>query len=101
MHVTAGMAAEFYKVERETIATLVKRNRDEFEDDGYRVVTRGAFEETFKMNVPSSASRIALFPRRAVLRLGMLLRDVRALSFSHAVLRVQVSSSDWRADVEG
>lgn len=75
LHVTTDMVAEFYDVDRETVLTVVKRNRDELDDDGYRVATRGAFEETFKMNVPSSASRIALFPRRAVLRVGMLLRD--------------------------
>lgn len=75
MHVTTEMVADFYEVEREAIATLVKRNRDEFEDDGYTVMVRSAFQERFNMNLPSSASKIALFPRRAVLRVGMLLRD--------------------------
>lgn len=75
MHVTTEMVAEFYEVPKETIFTLVRNNRDELEEDGYRVVTRSAFEETFDSKVPSSASRIALFPRRAVLRVGMLLRD--------------------------
>lgn len=75
MHVTTEMSAEFYGVPVKTIQTLVLRNMDEFEDDGYRVSTRAAFEETFNVKVPSSASRIALFPRRAVLRVGMLLRD--------------------------
>lgn len=75
MHVMTEMVADFYEVDRETVATLVKRNRDEFEADGYRIVTRGVFEERFTMNLASSASRIALFPRRAVLRVGMLLRD--------------------------
>lgn len=75
MHVTTEMAAEFYGVDRETVLTVVKRNREEFEDDGYRVVTRSAFQETFKMTVSSSANSFALFPRRAVLRVGMLLRD--------------------------
>ncbi|MEE2058934.1 hypothetical protein [Rhodococcus artemisiae] len=75
MHCTTDMVATFFEVDRETVLTVVKRNRDELDNDGYRVITRGAFEETFNMNVPSSASRIALFPRRAVLRVGMLLRD--------------------------
>ncbi|KDE14219.1 hypothetical protein [Rhodococcus aetherivorans] len=74
-HATTDMVATFYEVDRETVLTVVKRNRDELDDDGYQVVTRALFEETFNMNVPSSASRIALFPRRAVLRVGMLLRD--------------------------
>ncbi|NEW33794.1 hypothetical protein GV791_14645 [Nocardia cyriacigeorgica] len=75
MHVTTDMVAEFYEVDRETILTVVKRNRDEIEGDGYRVVTKGVFEETFKLNVSSRSARVALFPRRAVLRVGMLLRD--------------------------
>ncbi|MFC9768411.1 phage antirepressor KilAC domain-containing protein [Rhodococcus jostii] len=75
MHVTTDMVAEFYEVPLGTISQLTSRNRDELDSDGYRVVTRGAFEGTYKMSVPSSASRIALFPRRAVLRVGMLLRD--------------------------
>lgn len=75
MHVMTENVAAFYEVDREAVATLVKRNRDEFEADGYRIVARSEFEERFTMNLASSASRIALFPRRAVLRVGMLLRD--------------------------
>jgi hypothetical protein len=75
VHVTTAMVAEFYQVDRETILTIVKRNRDELDDDGYRVVGRREFEETFILNVSSSANAFALFPRRAVLRIGMLLRD--------------------------
>ncbi len=75
MHVMTENVAAFYGVPRDTISALVSRNRDEIEADGYRVVTRSAFEGTYNMQVPSSASKIALFPRRAVLRVGMLLRD--------------------------
>src|SRR5690606_3378419 len=69
------MVAEFFGTPRETIRTLVRNNRDEIEEDGYRVATRATFEESFNTKLPSSASTIALFPRRAVLRVGMLLRD--------------------------
>ena len=75
MHCTTDMVATFYEVPRDTISAIVSRNRDELDEDGYRVVTRSSFEGTYNMQVPSSASRIALFPRRAVLRVGMLLRD--------------------------
>ncbi|MFZ2172765.1 MAG: hypothetical protein WAW17_01770, partial [Rhodococcus sp. (in: high G+C Gram-positive bacteria)] len=75
MHATTEQVATFYEVPKETIFTLVRNNRDEIELDGYRVVTRSAFEGTFETKVPSSASKIALFPRRAILRVGMLLRD--------------------------
>ena len=75
MHVMTEQVAAFYDVDREAIASIVKRNREEFEEDGYRVVTRGAFEERFTVNLSSRSARVALFPRRAVLRMGMLLRD--------------------------
>lgn len=75
MHVTTDMVAAFYGVPVKTIQTVVLRNQEEIAGDGYRVSTRSAFEATFNMKAPSSASRIALFPRRAVLRIGMLLRD--------------------------
>lgn len=75
LHATTEQVAAFYEVPVKTIQTVTFRNGDELDDDGYRVVTRGAFEVTFNMKVTSSASRIALFPRRAILRVGMLLRD--------------------------
>ncbi len=77
---TTAMVAEFYEVPRETILTIVKRNRDELDDDGFEVVARS--EVTSKLNVtpdelgmPRTAPSLSLFPRRAVLRVGMLLRD--------------------------
>ena len=75
MHVLTESVAAYYEVPKETIRTVVRNNRDELEDDGYRVVTRSVFEGSFNTKLPSSASTIALFPRRAVLRVGMLLRD--------------------------
>ncbi|WP_157838316.1 phage antirepressor KilAC domain-containing protein [Nocardia farcinica] len=75
MHVTTEMVAEFYEVPTGTVRALVLDNRAELETDGYRVVTRSAFEVSYPKQLTSSASRIALFPRRAVLRVGMLLRD--------------------------
>lgn len=75
MHVTTDMVATYYEVPTGTIRALVLDNRAELESDGYRVVTRSSFEESYPKQLTSSASRIALFPRRAVLRAGMLLRD--------------------------
>ena len=46
----------------------------EFESDGYRVVTRTAFESDIASlsNLDPKVRTIALFPRRAVLRVGVL-----------------------------
>ncbi|WP_063030142.1 MULTISPECIES: phage antirepressor KilAC domain-containing protein [Nocardia] len=80
LHVITDMVAEFYQVDRETVLTVVKRNRDELEDDGFRVIGRS--EVTSILNVTPdqigmsrTAPNMSLFPRRAVLRVGMLLRD--------------------------
>ena len=77
MHVTTDMVATFYEVDADAVRWHVKNNREELDDDGYRVVTRAEFEREFDSpsNLDPRARTIALFPRRAVLRVGMLLRD--------------------------
>lgn len=78
MHVLTPMVAKFYGVGIEAIKSLVKDNRHELEDDGYRVVVRSEFERFYgdpANLIAPQARTIALFPRRAVLRVGMLLRD--------------------------
>ncbi|TCN51820.1 phage antirepressor YoqD-like protein [Rhodococcus sp. SMB37] len=77
MHVTTDMVATYYEVPIDTVRSVVKLNREEIDDDGYRVVSRTDFERSFGdlSNLDPRARSIALFPRRAVLRVGMLLRD--------------------------
>lgn len=77
MHVTTTEAATFYEVDVELVRYHLKANRDEFDSDGYRVVNRAEFESEFGSlsNLDPRARSIGLFPRRAVLRLGMVLRD--------------------------
>lgn len=77
MHVTTDMVAEFYGVATEAIRQTVKRNRDELDDDGYRVLTRSEFESDIASlsNLDPKVRSVGLYPRRAVLRIGMLLRD--------------------------
>lgn len=77
MHVTTTEAANFYAVDVELVRYHLKSNRDEFDSDGYRVINRGEFESEFGSlsNLDPRARSVGLFPRRAVLRLGMLLRD--------------------------
>ncbi|NGX09143.1 phage antirepressor KilAC domain-containing protein [Mycobacteroides franklinii] len=76
---TTDMVAGFYQVDRETVLTVVKRNRDELDSDGFRVIARN--EVTSILNVtpdevmPRTAPSVSLFPRRAILRVGMILRD--------------------------
>ncbi|MBF6071863.1 hypothetical protein [Nocardia farcinica] len=48
-------------------------NRVELDSDGYRVVIRSRFESEFGSlsNLDPKVRQIALFPRRAVLRVGV------------------------------
>lgn len=77
MHVTTTEAAAFYEVDVELVRYHLKANRDELESDGYRVVSRADFEREFDSlsNLDPRARSVGLLPRRAILRLGMLLRD--------------------------
>lgn len=91
---TTQQVADFYEVETDTIRQIITRNKDEILSDGYMVwkaedfnsdklsqlkitVQRGAFEVKFSNgNKERFAPRgVALFTRRSILRLGMLLRD--------------------------
>ena len=76
MNVTTESVAVFYDVGVEAIKSLVKDNRDEVEGDGYRVVSGEELRSLKDLSLidPRTPS-LALFPRRAVLRVGMLLRD--------------------------
>lgn len=72
--------AEFFEVPVETIRSTVNRNREEFDGDGYRVIERAEVSCMLKLTpdelgIPRNAGSVALFPRRAVLRIAMLLRD--------------------------
>lgn len=76
-HATTDMVAEFYQVNIDAIRQTVKRNRDELDEDGYKVVSRGEFESDIASlsNLDPKVRSIGLYSRRAVLRIGMLLRD--------------------------
>lgn len=80
MHCTTPMVAEFYEVDVTVIRQVVSRNQDEFNCDGYETVTRADVSDKLsltwsELEFPAKAHTAALFPRRAILRLGMLLRD--------------------------
>lgn len=73
---TMDMVADYYEVGREAINSLVKDNRDEISEDGYTILESEQLK-SFKnfCQIKSRARSIAVFPRRAILRVGMLLRD--------------------------
>lgn len=75
--ITTELVARFYGVGIEAIRSLVKDNRSELESNGYKVYSRSEFEKSCGdlSNIDPRARQIAVFPLRAVLNAGMLLRD--------------------------
>ena len=92
---TMKQVAEWYEVDQATIRQLWQRNRFELESDGAAKVSLSGFAEKFDCDMMSQSNRgtttftidgtsvtipnvgVILFPRRAILRVGMLLRDSR------------------------
>ncbi|MQY13845.1 hypothetical protein SRB5_40010 [Streptomyces sp. RB5] len=86
MHVTTRMLAEYYEVEERVLNKVIQRHREELESNGFCIL-RGADLERFKGDItslyreqgmtsyPQARSSLALWPRRAILNIGMLLRD--------------------------
>ena len=75
-HVTTEMASSYYEVGLEAINSLIKDHREELLVDGLKVLT-GDELKSFKdfCQIKSRAKAITVIPRRAMLRIAMLLRD--------------------------
>lgn len=89
-YATSALVAEYYEVDVEAIRKIVIRNRDELLEDGLKVMkgkeilTNSPLDSMsitkdngyYKVeNVKIAYGNNVLFPRRAILRVGMLLRD--------------------------
>ena len=90
---TTEQVAEYYEVSDRQIENLIRDNKDELNSDGFGIrkandfITemnfgnkvnkmRGKFTVDFGSDVIAFAPRgVNLFPKRAILRVGMLLRD--------------------------
>lgn len=97
---TIEMAANYYEVPIETVRSIVKRHRVEFNDyEELRLLKGKAFQE-FKGLVQgeldlSSAPSLQLLNRRGLLRLGMLLTESEvARSIRNYLLNIEESSDD-------
>ena len=78
LHVTTSMVADYFEVGVEAVKSLVKDHRAELVSTGYRTLT-GQELKSFKTlsGIRSRTPSLALFSRRAVLNVAMLLRDSR------------------------
>lgn len=78
LHVTTEMVGAYFEVGVETIRSLIKDNRDELVANGYLVLTgheRAEFVRSLGDLTLPPARHLALFNRRTVLNVAMLLRD--------------------------
>lgn len=78
-HATTEMVARFYEVPEDTLKAVVRRNREELGSNGYQVL-RGDELKRFKTEVHpaplfGNARSVALFNRKAILNVGMLLTE--------------------------
>jgi hypothetical protein len=76
MHVTTVMVATYFEVTVKTLESVVEDHREELVSNGYQVLT-GTPLALFKRasGIQSRSKALALFSRRAVLNVAMLLRD--------------------------
>lgn len=77
---TIEMAATYFEVDKEALNSLIKDNRTELESDGL-VILKGSELKDFVMSLKDMANivnpktrSLTLIPRRAILRMGQLLR---------------------------
>lgn len=75
-HVTTQMVADYFEVGLEAVKSLVKDHRDELKFNGYRLLTGQELRSLKDLSGISPHTRsVAVFSRRTVLNVAMLLRD--------------------------
>jgi len=84
LYVTTEMAANYYEVDLKLIQKVIERHRDELLHDGLRVLS-GSELRRYHISLMSVSNNVSPFslktrfltiiPRRALLKIGMLLRD--------------------------
>ena len=79
-YMTTKMVADYYNVAEGTIKALVSRNNDELIKNGYKVLYKeklkefkGKLQDATTLNEIKFVSQLALFNKRSILNVGMLL----------------------------
>lgn len=76
VNATVDMVANYYEVGKEAIKTIVKENKEELETDGLKILSRDELRSLKDLSlIPKNSPSLTVIPRRAILRIGMLLRD--------------------------
>lgn len=102
LHVTTRMVADYFEVSDKAIYSLVHRHRAELESNGYTVLKAVDNQEFVTLNMEGtqvSGRGTAIFNRRAVLYVAMLLRDSAVARAVRSTL-VDTVEAIWRAQSE-
>ena len=76
INASTEMVAEYYEVPIKTIQTTIVKNRNELNGDGLKVIKGTELTLLKEVSaIPKNAPSFTMIPRRAVLRIGMLLQD--------------------------
>lgn len=76
VNATVELAASYFEVGIEAIKSLIKDNREEVENDGVRVIQGDELRSLKDLSViPKNTPVLTIIPRRAMLRIGMLLKE--------------------------
>ena len=102
---TTEMVARYYVVEVDTIKKIISRNKDELLTNGYRLYKKSEIEEilkghnvTLEISVPNRGMN--LFSKRAILNIGMLLRDSEiAKELRSRLLDIVHDSEEGKGDI--
>lgn len=75
-YATTQQVADYFEVGESAIKSLVFDNNEEVASDGYKVLTKNELSSLKELcQIKSRARMLAIFPKRAILRVAMLLRD--------------------------
>lgn len=76
VNASVELVADYFEVGKEAIKSVIKDNRSEVESNGVRVLTGDELRSLKDLGtVAKNASAFTIIPRRAILNIGMLLRD--------------------------
>ncbi|MGG1671595.1 hypothetical protein ACIFOE_13255 [Paenibacillus sp. NRS-1783] len=100
-HMTVRATADFYEVEYKAIASILTRHKKELEHDGVSTIT--SKDEAFcklKKALPDKQFVVKLLPKKAILRIGMLLRDSEvAVKVRNYLLKIEETSTEEQRGV--
>ncbi|WP_372369423.1 ORF6C domain-containing protein [Candidatus Uabimicrobium sp. HlEnr_7] len=101
-YATTLQVASFYQIPVKTLQTNVIRHREEFDQDGYHIIDAKTFKELYDKKINTRMRKIGIFPRRAILRAGMILaKSDIACQIREYLLTTEKSSSPVLFSVAG